>query len=328
MIPPTPVWSPSSPNIVSSSPTITEDESKSTTPVNIPTFSSAPDKRPLLDTLNEIHQQNTDTSSLSPAQISHITNASTSHLKKHGHSTTELLNFICDGYQSSNSTSTTPDDRPTLMSSNKMHRFTILQLSRYFGFHSLKSWDTLYDVCKLIFSIIEFSDPPLDLGHVATRHLLTDQRISWKWFIVTYLMEISSLFFYCIMFVDRATCYSWIYPLLSIHHKSVLLSFVQWILDAGGFPKHLYTDFDSKILDGPAGQFLHENSIFLTGSLNGRQNQNGLVECTWQTVTNMAHAFIMDMQVPCSFWYWAFETGHTGFKLHTLYCSFYYVKSN
>jgi hypothetical protein len=38
---------------------------------------------------------------------------------------------------------------------------------------------------------------------------------------------------------------------------------------------------------------------------SGRQNQNGLVERAWQTITNMGRAFIMDMHMPRNYWYWA-----------------------
>jgi hypothetical protein len=58
-------------------------------------------------------------------------------------------------------------------------------------------------------------------------------------------------------------------------------------------------------LDGPTGSFLKEHNVLLRGAPNGRQNQNGLVERAWQMITNMARAFIMDMQMPLNYWYWA-----------------------
>ena len=76
-------------------------------------------------------------------------------------------------------------------------------------------------------------------------------------------------------------------------------------MDAGAFPQRLYTDFDQKILDGPTGSFLRENKVLLRGAPNGHQNQNGLVERAWQTITNMGRAFITDMQMPRQYWYWA-----------------------
>jgi hypothetical protein len=49
---------------------------------------------------------------------------------------------------------------------------------------------------------------------------------------------------------------------------------------------------------------LNSKQIILCGSLSGCQNQNGLVESTWQTITNMGRAFITDMQMPKSYWCW------------------------
>jgi hypothetical protein len=76
-------------------------------------------------------------------------------------------------------------------------------------------------------------------------------------------------------------------------------------VDIGTFPKHLYTDFDHKILEGPTMANLRNNKVILRGSPSGHQNQNGLVERAWQTITNMGRAFITDMQMPRQYWYWA-----------------------
>jgi hypothetical protein len=112
---------------------------------------------------------------LSAKQIQEVTTAIISHLQKYRCITPELLNFIRDKkYSTKNATSTTPDDRPTLLSSDKASntfpshiRFTIQQLSRYFGFRSLKNWDSLHDICQPNLSFINSSDPPLELGHAA-----------------------------------------------------------------------------------------------------------------------------------------------------------------
>jgi hypothetical protein len=45
--------------------------------------------------------------------------------------------------------------------------------------------------------------------------------------------------------------------------------------------------------------------VILRGAPNGCQNQNGLVERAWQTITYMGRAFVTDMQMPKSYWYWA-----------------------
>lgn len=60
---------------------------------------------------------------------------------------------------------------------------------------------------------------------------------------------------YCLTLVDRATRYSWIYPLKSLHHESLKCTFQHWITDCGGCPTRLYTDFDPKRLDGQTACF-------------------------------------------------------------------------
>ncbi len=281
---------------------------------------------PITSTLKDLNIDPSSLSSphLSQTQIQEITTAIIRHLTKHGKITLELINFIKDGYSSSkNTTSTTPVGRPTLMSSDKMSntaplqsRFTIQQLSRYFGFRSFKNWDTLHDVCQPNFSFINPSENPLELGHVANikkaRSNKTPIDRPSDYLEVVHCdigygdsKSIGNGASHCILFVDRATRYTWIYPLKSLHHTSIKEVLSQWTLDAGSFPKRLYTDFDHKILDGPTSLFLRENKVLLRGAPNGRQNQNGLVERAWQTITNMGRAFITDMQMPRNFWYWA-----------------------
>jgi hypothetical protein len=113
-------------------------------------------------------------SSLSEKQIVEISTPVVNHLKKRGRITTDLLHFLQGERFSRKPTSTTPPGRPVLLSSDKMSstavahaRFSVQQLSHYFGFRSLKKWEALYDVCQDNFSIVQPSESPLELGHVA-----------------------------------------------------------------------------------------------------------------------------------------------------------------
>ncbi len=123
-------------------------------------------KEPLDTTLQQC------TSNLSSTQLQEIATAITNHLQKRGRVTMELINFIKDGYSSStNSTSSTPSGHPSLLSSDKMSnvapkhsRYTVQQLSHYFGFCSFKNWDVFHDVCQPNFSFINTTDLPLELG--------------------------------------------------------------------------------------------------------------------------------------------------------------------
>jgi hypothetical protein len=99
----------------------------------------------------------------------------TKHLETHGQITPELLKLLdMDKMPSKNSSSTTPVNRPTLLSSDKMSntapasmQFTVQQLSRYFGLRSFKNWEVLHDVCQTNFSFIKPSDAFHELGQVA-----------------------------------------------------------------------------------------------------------------------------------------------------------------
>jgi len=64
----------------------------------------------------------------------------------------------------------------------------------------------------------------------------------------------------------------------SLHHDSLKSTF-QWLIDCGGCPTRLYSDFDPKILEGTTATFLCDKYIILHGAPSGHQNQNGLVEC-------------------------------------------------
>jgi hypothetical protein len=85
-------------------------------------------------------------STLSSKQVQEILSLVTKQPETHGRISPELLKMLETNQPSSRvSTSTTPMDHPTLLSCDKMSntapasmRYTIQQLSRYFGFQSLK----------------------------------------------------------------------------------------------------------------------------------------------------------------------------------------------
>lgn len=261
---------------------------------------------------------------LSPKQVHEILQRVTAHLETYGQITPELLRLLdMNKTPSKVSTSTTPSNRPTLLSSDKMSntapatmRFTVQQLSRYFGFHFFKNWEVLHDVCQPNFSFIKPSDDLLELGQVVnikkSRSNKTPLERHDKFLEVVHCdigfgdcKSIGNGALYCLTLVDRATRYSWIYPLKSLHHESLKPTFQQWFIDCGGCPSRLYADFDPKILEGPTASFLRDHHIFLRGAPSSPQNQNSLVERAWETATNLVRAFITNMQIPKNFWDWA-----------------------
>jgi hypothetical protein len=71
----------------------------------------------------------------------------TNHLQQHGKIIPKLLHLLkTDSLQPKRSTSSTPSNHPILLSSDKMlntvpshMRYTVQQLTRYFGFRSFKN---------------------------------------------------------------------------------------------------------------------------------------------------------------------------------------------
>jgi hypothetical protein len=203
------------------------------------------------DTLKQLNisPSLSSTSTLSPVQIKEITNAIIDHLQIHGRVTITLIKFIKDGYSSTtNSTSSTPTEHPILLSSNKMSNaapkhlhFTIPRLSRYFGFRSFKNWDVLHDVCQPNFSFLNSTYLPLELGQVANikkaRSNKTPIDHPPDFLDVVHCdigygatKSIGNGASHCLLLVDQATRYTWIYPLKMLHHESIkaALSAICW----------------------------------------------------------------------------------------------------
>ena len=110
---------------------------------------------------------------------------------------------------------------------------------------------------------------------------------------------------YVLLLVGRATCFSWVYALWSLNHKEIINVLLQFVVDVRATPHCAYMDFDPKLLEGKVLTWFCENSCKLHASPSGWQSQNGLVEWAWQTAMAMAQSYIMDMQMPHEYWYWA-----------------------
>ena len=222
-------------------------------------------------------------------------------------------------------TSMTPDDRASLLSSDKMpssaairHRLTVPQLHSYMGFRKPRDWKEILALCQDTVDLsFDSGDVPLDLGNVAnikrSRRNKTPIPRPRK-FLDAVQTDIGygdcraiGGAKYCIILVDRATRYTWLYSLKSLTHEDILHALQDFQLDAGQLPKRIYTDFDNKIIAGHTAQWLVAHQCHVVASPGGHQHQNGLVERAWQTVCGMARSYTTDMQMPRRYWYWALQ---------------------
>jgi hypothetical protein len=194
-------------------------------------------------------------SPLSPKQVQEILCLVTTTLEKDVRITLELLHYLRDPCSSTKTSSSTPTGHPVLLSSDKMSntapnhmRYTVQQLSQYYGFRSFKNWDVLYDVCQPNFSFIQPSDPPLksNIKKAWCNKTLVEHPPHFLEVVHCDIgfgdcKSVGNGALYCLILVDRATCYSWIYPMKSLHHDSIKSTFQQWLIDCVGvsFPSLL-----------------------------------------------------------------------------------------
>jgi hypothetical protein len=111
-------------------------------------------------------------------------------------------------------------------------RFTIKQVSHYCGFGSFKNWDTLHNVCQPNFSFIQPTNLPLELGQVTNIKKARSNKTP-----IDHPTDLLEAFHcdigygdtqsannsasYCMLFINSATGYSWIYALKIYLRESI-----------------------------------------------------------------------------------------------------------
>ena len=75
----------------------------------------------------------------------------------------------------------------------------------------------------------------------------------------------------------------------------------KYFIDAGGFPKTLQTDFDTRLIGGKAATLLRSHWTRIRAAQPHHQDKNGLVERKWQSLTKMARSFLTAAKLPKKF---------------------------
>ena len=110
---------------------------------------------------------------------------------------------------------------------------------------------------------------------------------------------------YCLTLVDSATRMVFSYGLTRLTGGDLQDAFWRFLIDAGGIPKVVQCDFDSRFLGGRMAAFLQSLRIKVRSAAPRRQSSNGLVERTWRTGVRMARSFLAEAKLPRIYWYWA-----------------------
>ena len=110
---------------------------------------------------------------------------------------------------------------------------------------------------------------------------------------------------YCLVFVDRATGYNWVFPLENLSATDIRDAFNLFCAKDGRFAKCFRADCDNKLLGKTTKAYLTEptNNSDIIGAAAGHQSSHGLVESHWKTMVHMSRAYLTKKQMPRRFWF-------------------------
>ena len=115
---------------------------------------------------------------------------------------------------------------------------------------------------------------------------------------------------YVLSLVDSFTRHSFVYGLRGVTGRDIEEALYSFIIDAGGIPKRIRCDFDTRFVKGAALRFMKHHKIKIESSPPGRQSGNGLAESHWKSACRMARAFLIEANLPKRFWFWAIREAY------------------
>ncbi len=114
-------------------------------------------------------------------------------------------------------------------------------------------------------------------------------------------------FKYTLIFVDRATRYNWCFGLKSLHHDNIIAAFFAFRSEAGSLAKQFCCDCNEKLFGSHIRSFLHLKRSPIIASPAGRHSANGLVESHWKIMVHMSREYLIEKQIPRTFWYFTIK---------------------
>jgi hypothetical protein len=112
-------------------------------------------------------------------------------------------------------------------------------------------------------------------------------------------------FQYSLIFVNRATHYSWVFGLKDLSKEWILSTFYLFRADAGSYARCFRCDCDHKLFGTTIWEHLIDNNSNIVVVAAGCQSSNGLIELHWKNMVHMARAYLTEKQMPWSFWFYA-----------------------
>lgn len=109
---------------------------------------------------------------------------------------------------------------------------------------------------------------------------------------------------YGLMFMDRFSCMTYIFPLQNLT-SDIKKQMDAFFAHLGVLPKRLISDFDTKLIGGKAREHLNSLKIHVNAAPANHQDRNGLSEHHWQTMVAMARNWLASAELPASYWFYA-----------------------
>ena len=96
------------------------------------------------------------------------------------------------------------------------------------------------------------------------------------------------------LLVYFVTRYCWIYGMSSLSSTSITSALEIFNSESGQLTKRFHSDFDRKMIGGNALFWILANGSNIIAAPAGRQSSNGLSELTWNTLIQIARAYITE----------------------------------
>jgi hypothetical protein len=109
---------------------------------------------------------------------------------------------------------------------------------------------------------------------------------------------------YVLFLVDRKTRIKYVFGLKDLEHATILHQMKKFIQTIGKYPREMIADRDFRLIGQAIDSFFEPHSQ-VSGAPSGRQSQNGLCECNWRYICNIARNYMAEKLLPSEFWFFA-----------------------
>ena len=116
---------------------------------------------------------------------------------------------------------------------------------------------------------------------------------------------------YDLFVVDRATRNKYMYGLTPLRHD-IMPAIQQLVTDIWLNPAKIVTDYDHKLMWKKVSEYLNDIRCKIESTPPKHQHQNGLVECNWRSVVQMARSCLNFALLPSFFWFYAIKRAVEG----------------